>query len=585
MLDMVETCQTLFTSLKVPVFLAYHTLEGVDSSHDTLELMSLRTHATEINTLRPRFEAKSYILRYNRELESESFTLVSSDENANSITVYLLEEKYGGWVEPCRQWYATAATLFPLRSVPFYHLQCWVPQGTATNFPLTTAPALLRHFASERVDNDYGIAKCLIINDIRRCDRWHKCILECQKQGLVAERVEAVLGRTLERHQLVTENLLTESPDRPLRLNEIAVILSHVAAWRQVSTLPEGSKVLVMEDDLEFRPSFGTVMRRVRDRISNWDLVFLGYRLVSGKDFQTCGDNLALTGSGYYAHAYIVTPHTARQLLTRIFPIRRPLDWVITFASPPFAQATNFDSRFQDLLTKVNVVEDLRVRDRGCIGIVDQRSYRDNDSTTAQDLNSTPVSLTTQPTVSELTRHSIKHMLNDVDLLLTRTQLPYLIFGGTQLGAIRHHDVISWDDDADISIFESDNLRFQALAPELGSLGYVLQPVRYGYKIHRRAEVYPFIDVFVLRDFGDRYHFWDEASRRYWPQEYVRKTDLFPLRRYRVGQFFLTGANQVIEYLYRGYGRNWRTSASLWWDHKLEKRIPTIYFPVAERVT
>lgn len=66
----------------------------------------------------------------------------------------------------------------------------------------------------------------------------------------------------------------------------------------------------------------------------------------------------------------------------------------------------------------------------------------------------------------------LRNMLRDTNNILKLHNIQYWIDGGTLLGAVRHHDIIPWDDDADICILEDDEKRFLALKPIFYSAGY-----------------------------------------------------------------------------------------------------------------
>ena len=63
-------------------------------------------------------------------------------------------------------------------------------------------------------------------------------------------------------------------------------------------------------------------------------------------------------------------------------------------------------------------------------------------------------------------------MMKDIDALCRKHDIPYWLYGGSALGAVRHEGFIPWDDDADIAIMRDDYKRLQAVLPELGD-GYV----------------------------------------------------------------------------------------------------------------
>lgn len=66
----------------------------------------------------------------------------------------------------------------------------------------------------------------------------------------------------------------------------------------------------------------------------------------------------------------------------------------------------------------------------------------------------------------------LRNMLRDTNNILKLHNIQYWIDGGTLLGAVRHHDIIPWDDDADICILESDEHKFLELKPIFYSVGY-----------------------------------------------------------------------------------------------------------------
>jgi len=161
----------------------------------------------------------------------------------------------------------------------------------------------------------------------------------------------------------------------------------------------------------------------------------------------------------------------------------------------------------------------------------------------------------------------IKWILERTHNVLSQNKIMYWIDGGTLLGAVRHGDIIPWDDDGDIIILEDNREKFLGTIGALRDVGLDIFQFYGGYKIHKKGSVYPFVDVFVMKWMDNKYNFSDSRSRSNWKNGYYLENEVYPLREYKFGSLLLWGPNNPHNYLDRNYP-NWRTHGQLGWDHK-----------------
>lgn len=72
-------------------------------------------------------------------------------------------------------------------------------------------------------------------------------------------------------------------------------------------------------------------------------------------------------------------------------------------------------------------------------------------------------------------QNELLKILGDVLEVLDREHITYFIDGGTLLGAVRHHDIIPWDDDIDICFFLKDYDRLLAALDQVKPERYCVQ--------------------------------------------------------------------------------------------------------------
>ena len=80
----------------------------------------------------------------------------------------------------------------------------------------------------------------------------------------------------------------------------------------------------------------------------------------------------------------------------------------------------------------------------------------------------------------------IHKILKGILTIVENSDIEYYASGGTLLGAVRHQDIIPWDDDIDLDIEKTpENIRkIEDLEGELKNKGYILLKTFFGYKIY-----------------------------------------------------------------------------------------------------
>ena len=58
-------------------------------------------------------------------------------------------------------------------------------------------------------------------------------------------------------------------------------------------------------------------------------------------------------------------------------------------------------------------------------------------------------------------------LLGEFDRICKELQIPYVLYAGTLLGAVRHKGFVPWDDDLDVMMLRSDYERFLQEADKL----------------------------------------------------------------------------------------------------------------------
>ena len=177
-----------------------------------------------------------------------------------------------------------------------------------------------------------------VINLKHRADRKHRTEEQLTKHGLTGKFIEAVNGSYLDINKLEDDGYLNVKRKR-MRRGEIGCYLSHIKCWLEIlkSNAPMG---LIFEDDIilksDFVPTLSKMLVSVKDK--EWDLFYLGRICYGNAWFNelSCitGENVAddiiyPKTVGWGNHAYIIKRETVRKLISEMFPINLPIDWML----------------------------------------------------------------------------------------------------------------------------------------------------------------------------------------------------------------------------------------------------------------
>ena len=100
--------------------------------------------------------------------------------------------------------------------------------------------------------------RAIFINLDRARDRRRLMERQGELRGIPLERARAVEPGDFAPGQFERQSIQWE---RPLRPNELAIFLSHLALWRQAADTPEG--LVVLEDDAILSPAFAHVIQNL----------------------------------------------------------------------------------------------------------------------------------------------------------------------------------------------------------------------------------------------------------------------------------------------------------------------------------
>jgi lipopolysaccharide cholinephosphotransferase len=186
---------------------------------------------------------------------------------------------------------------------------------------------------------------------------------------------------------------------------------------------------------------------------------------------------------------------------------------------------------------------------------------------------------------SKNTIQKLYQITYDTISIFDNNGLFYFADGGTLLGCVRHTGIIPWDDDVDLCIMEQDTQKFLSLRRQFKKCGYgIVKASTFGYKIfyllrkHIKGFNYsfPFIDIFLYKKIGSKFKPALKDARDIWPAEWFTPEQLFPIKKYKFGNFELNGPNTYTEYFNRLYGKDWNDVAYRQYNHTKEEEVTKV---------
>lgn len=157
-------------------------------------------------------------------------------------------------------------------------------------------------------------------------------------------------------------------------------------------------------------------------------------------------------------------------------------------------------------------------------------------------------------------------MMQDFHDIMSENNVPYFITCGTLLGAVRNQEIINWDDDIDVGIFDVHADQFCQLEAKFNARGYQLSryPKGFFFKISSKngehlptsgawVGNYPWIDIMVFTKQNNKFVYHPDGPLADLVQSNFTDTDLLPLTKLKLGNLEVWGPKDPKPFLNQVY--------------------------------
>lgn len=181
--------------------------------------------------------------------------------------------------------------------------------------------------------NKLFMDKIFIINLQRRADRWEKVTKMLNSYSLEYSRWEAIDSKTFQLNGKIRE--LFHNNNFESERSIMACALSHIELWRYLAASVVYNKIMVFEDDIEFRPDFQKNWENCYKQViiidPDWDIIYLGGDSKNpNPNGQQLTKNITKPHQKYFmgAFAYCITKKFAQKMIALMqkYQVTRTID-------------------------------------------------------------------------------------------------------------------------------------------------------------------------------------------------------------------------------------------------------------------